>query len=77
MVQIKFVHSTFHLHFPTLITDSYNSNLFKFLIFLLYNHAYFEYTQHYKKDDNQRTRNLYIPKTVLDELDLLKKTAII
>ena len=36
------------------------TDLFSFLVFLLYNDVYFEYTQCYKKDDNQRTQVLYI-----------------
>ena len=33
-----------------------------FLFFLLGNDVNFEHTQHYKKDDNQRTQRLYIQK---------------
>ena len=39
---------------------SYKTDFFSFLVSLLYNGAYFEYTQRYKKDENQRTQRLYI-----------------
>ena len=50
---------------------------FIFYVFLLYNNVYFDETQRYKQDDNQRTRNIYIRKLIIDELDFLKKTVII
>ena len=54
-----------------------HSYKFIFYVFLLYNNVYFEYSQRYKQDDNQRTRNIFIRKLIIDELDFLKKTVII
>ena len=54
----------------------YKTNFFLiFFVFLLYNDVYFEYTQGYKKDDSKKAKKLYL-KTIIDELDLLKKTVI-
>ena len=54
-----------------LLIHLYKTNFF--LVFLLYNDVYFEYTQRYKKWQSKNLKTSY-SKTIIDELDLLKET---
>ena len=53
-----------------LLIHLYKTNFF--LVFLLYNDVYFEYTQRYKKWQPKNLKTSY-SKTITDELDLLKE----
>ena len=48
-------------------------HFFPFFVFLLYSDVYFEHTQQYKKDGNQKA----LFKIIIGELDFLKKTVVV
>ena len=57
-----------------ILVRSNKTNIFSFFVFLIFDDVYIEYTKHNKKGHN--SKNLY-SKTILDELDLMRKTVII
>lgn len=59
-----------------LLIHPYKTDFLAFFFFLLYNTVYFECTQRYQKWKSKNSKTSY-SKTTIDELDLLKATALI
>ena len=54
LCSFKSLEANSYVHFSMLFIHQHNTDFFSFFVFLIYNDVYFENTQCYKKDCNQK-----------------------
>ena len=77
LCSFKSLEANSYVHFSMLFIHQHKTEFFSFFVFLIYNDVYFENTQCYKKDCNQKTQRLHLQKTIIGKLALLKEPVII
>ena len=73
LCSFKSLEANSYVHFSMLFIHQHNTDFFSFFVFLIYNDVYFENTQCYKKDCNQKTQRS--PKNYYRQIRITKRTS--